>query len=152
MLHTEEVKSELESHLVHDIFFWLGRANAQNEAGTAAYRTVELDELPHGAAIQHRGIQISPSDAISALFPRLRILRGCVRSGFSHVNVDGKPQHTDVLIRLFKHPSPTAGRDAVVVHEVESTWQSLDESDVFTLTRTIRSSCGSVASVRPWRS
>ncbi|KAJ4309614.1 hypothetical protein N0V94_008846 [Neodidymelliopsis sp. IMI 364377] len=135
ILHSEEIKSsnDTQSHLVHDLFFWLGRSTSQDEAGTAAYKTVELDEFLHGAATQHRELQTSPSDAFSHLFPRLKILRGGVRSGFNHVETNDKPQHMDTLLRVFKHPSPTAGRDAILVHEVEPTWQSLDESDVFIL-------------------
>lgn len=132
ILFTEDVKGDTGSHLIHDIFFWLGRATTQDEAGTAAYKTVELDEFLHGAATQHRELQTSPSEAFSALFPRLKILRGGVRSGFNHVETNEEPQHTDTLLRVFKHPR-SSGRDAVLVHEVEPTWQSLDESDVFVL-------------------
>ncbi|KZM23157.1 hypothetical protein ST47_g5847 [Ascochyta rabiei] len=133
VLHSQQVKGDAEMHLIHDIFFWLGRATTQDEAGTAAYKTVELDEFLHGSATQHRELQTSPSDAFSALFPRLKILRGGVRSGFTHVETNDEPQRTDNLLRVFKHPSPTAGRDAILVHEVEPTWHSLDEEDVFIL-------------------
>ncbi|KAH7132295.1 hypothetical protein B0J11DRAFT_521356 [Dendryphion nanum] len=122
-------------NLIHDIFFWLGRHTTQDEAGTAAYKTVELDEFLHGKATQHREIQSAPSDAFVALFPRLKILRGGVSSGFTHVETEDQPQHIDTLLRIFKHPSPNAGRDAILVHEVEPTWQSLDEGDVFVLDR-----------------
>ena len=105
VLHTEEIKGDSGTQLIHDIFFWLGRATTQ----------------------------ASPSDAFTALFPRLKILRGGVRSGFNHVDVNEEVQHTDTLLRVFKHPGHTAGRDAVIVHEVEPTWQSLDEDDVFVL-------------------
>lgn len=133
VLNTEEVKGDTETHLIHDVFFWLGRATTQDEAGTAAYKTVELDEFLHGSATQHRELQTAASDAFSALFPRVKILRGGVRSGFTHVETNDEPQHTDTLLRVFKHPSPTVGRDVVLVHEVEPTWQSLDEGDVFVL-------------------
>lgn len=133
VLHTEEVKGDVETHLIHDIFFWLGRATTQDEAGTAAYKTVELDEFLYGSATQHRELQMCPSDTFSALFPRLKILRGGVRSGFYHVETNDEPQHTDTLLRVFKHPSATARRDVIQVHEVEPTWQSLDEGDVFIL-------------------
>ena len=126
-------EEENEDRLVHDIFFWLGSHTSQDEAGTAAYKTVELDEYLHGAATQHRELQVAPSDAFSALFPRLKILRGGVRSGFTHVEINEELEHTDTLLRIFKHPSAAAGRDSIFVHEVEPTWQSLDEDDVFVL-------------------
>ncbi|KAJ4301082.1 hypothetical protein N0V90_003172 [Kalmusia sp. IMI 367209] len=126
-------EEENKDRLVHDIFFWLGSHTSQDEAGTAAYKTVELDEYLHGAATQHRELQVAPSDAFSALFPRLKILRGGVRSGFTHVEINEESEHTDTLLRIFKHPSAAAGRDSILVHEVEPTWQSLDEDDVFVL-------------------
>lgn len=119
--------------LMHDIFFWLGNHTSQDEAGTAAYKTVELDEFLHGAATQHRELQSTPSDAFAALFPRMKILRGGVRSGFTHVETNEEPAHTDTLLRVFEHPSVGAGRDSILVHEVEPKWQSLDEDDVFVL-------------------
>ncbi|KAF1994733.1 gelsolin [Amniculicola lignicola CBS 123094] len=124
-----------EEVLVHDIYFWLGSHTTQDEAGTAAYKTVELDEFLHGAATQHRELQSSPSASFSRLFPRLKILRGGVRSGFTHVETNEEAPHIDTLLRIFKHPSPSAGRDAILVHEVEPTWKSLDEGDVFVLDR-----------------
>ncbi|KAK0713394.1 hypothetical protein B0T26DRAFT_832921 [Lasiosphaeria miniovina] len=130
--------------LVHDIFFWLGAHTTQDEAGTAAYKTVELDEFLHGAATQHRELQAAPSDEFVALFPRLTVRRGGVASGFHHVDaLSLKDKKGDgerlVLLRVFRHPpaAAVAGRggpgSAVVVHEVEPTWRSLDEGDVFIL-------------------
>lgn len=134
VLHSESIKAEgHEDKMVHDIFFWLGSHTTQDEAGTAAYKTVELDEFLHGAATQHRELQTAPSPAFAHLFPRLKILRGGVKSGFTHVDTNDHPAHVDTLLRVFKHPSAAAGRDAVLVHEVEPTWKSLDEEDVFVL-------------------
>jgi gelsolin len=134
VLHSEEVqRSNTDPEkLVHDIFFWLGSHTTQDEAGTAAYKTVELDEFLAGTATQHRELQSTPSPAFARLFPRLRILRGGAASGFTHVDADDTPQHTDTLLRVFKHPQ-AAARDAVVVHEVAPTWRSLDAADVFIL-------------------
>lgn len=117
--------------LGHDVFFWLGAHTSQDEAGVAAYKTVELDEFLHGKATQHREIQASPSDDFMELFPKLSIRSGGVKTGFRHVEEEGKAEIT-TLLRVFKHPGRTA-RDLVVVHEVEPTWQSLDEEDVFVL-------------------
>ena len=134
VLQSEKIKAEAhEDKLLHDIYFWLGRYTTQDEAGTAAYKTVELDEFLHGSATQHRELQTCPSDAFSHIFPRMKILRGGVRSGFTHVGSNEESAHHDTLLRVFKHSSSAAGRDAVLVHEVEPTWKSLDEEDVFIL-------------------
>lgn len=115
--------------LGHDVFFWLGAHTTQDEAGTAAYKTVELDEFLHGAATQHREVQTAPSDDFLALFPRISIRSGGVRSGFTHVEEKAK-EDILTLLRVFKSPS---GGPGVVVHEVEPTWRSLDDGDVFVL-------------------
>ncbi|KAI1090586.1 putative actin-binding protein Fragmin [Rostrohypoxylon terebratum] len=135
VLHSYKVGSkDGEQKLAHDIFFWLGSKTTQDEAGTAAYKTVELDEFLHGVATQHRELQKEPSDDFIALFSRIRILSGGVRSGFTHVETEEKPKDTLMLLRIFKHPSAKRA-DSVMVYEVEPTWQSLDENDVFVLER-----------------
>ncbi|TGJ79311.1 hypothetical protein E0Z10_g9453 [Xylaria hypoxylon] len=135
ILHSYKVGSkDGEEKLGHDIFFWLGSKSTQDEAGTAAYKTVELDEYLHGTATQHRELQTEPSDDFVALFSRIRILSGGVRSGFTHVETEQEPKETLMLLRVFKHPSAKRA-DSIMVYEVEPTWQSLDESDVFVLER-----------------
>ena len=123
--------SESEEKLFHDIFFWLGSETTQDEAGTAAYKTVELDEFLHGAATQHREVEREPSGEFLQLFPRLTILRGGVRSGFRHVEEEEEKEVIITLLRVFKASS--GGIDSTVVHEVEPKWQSLDDGDVFIL-------------------
>lgn len=131
VLHSYQLgKQGGEDHLGHDIFFWLGAHTSQDEAGVAAYKTVELDEFLHGKASQHREIQESPSDTFMELFPKMQIRSGGVRSGFRHVEDEPKEEIL-TLLRVFKHPG--SKRDSVVVHEVEPTWKSLDEDDVFVL-------------------
>ncbi|KAF5626455.1 Severin [Fusarium sp. NRRL 52700] len=117
--------------LVHDIFFWLGKRTSQDEAGTAAYKTVELDEFLKGSATQHRELQEAPSDDFLALFPRISIRSGGIESGFRHVEEEEEPEQMLTLLRVFKNPA--AGANGVVVHEVEPTWTSLDDTDVFIL-------------------
>jgi gelsolin len=127
VLYSYKVGKEGDEKLCHDIFFWLGSKTSQDEAGTAAYKTVELDEILRGAATQHREIQQAPSDQFLALFPTIKILSGGVRSGFMHVDKDAKPEEITTLLRIFKQGKTT------LVHEVEPVWQSLDEEDVFVL-------------------
>ncbi|KAI1175307.1 putative actin-binding protein Fragmin [Nemania sp. FL0916] len=139
ILHSYKIgRKDDETKLGHDIFFWLGSKTTQDEAGTAAYKTVELDEHLHGAATQHRELQKEPSDDFVALFSRIRILSGGVRSGFTHVEAGGEEEpkeKTLLLLRVFKHPSAKRAADSIMVCEVEPTWQSLDENDVFVLER-----------------
>ncbi|KAI5308656.1 hypothetical protein KEM55_005184, partial [Ascosphaera atra] len=74
-----------------------------------------------------------------ALFPRLVIRRGGVSSGFTHVETDAeaesaaKQRAVVTLLRIFKQPGAGRGASTVFVHEVEPTWKSLDDDDVFVL-------------------
>ncbi|KAL6852874.1 hypothetical protein ACO1O0_007422 [Amphichorda felina] len=120
--------------LGHDVFFWLGEHTTQDEAGTAAYKTVELDEFLRGAATQHREVQRAPSDEFLALFPRISVRAGGVRSGFRHVEERPAGEEITTLLRVFKNPGAGASSSSgVVVYEVEPSWQSLDDGDVFVL-------------------
>jgi len=69
-----------------NIFFWLGDHTTQDEAGTAAYKTVELDDRLGGAAPQSRETQGNESKAFVALFPNgVKTMEGGIDSGFHHV-------------------------------------------------------------------
>ena len=138
VLHSWSAKTDksdaASDHLSHEIFFWLGSKTAQDEAGVAAYKTVELDEFLGGAAAQHRELQQSPSDDFLALFQRVTIRRGGVASGFTHVeagetSAEREKEGIRMLLRVFR----PASQGTVLVYEVEPTWESLDEEDVFVL-------------------
>ncbi|KAM0550618.1 hypothetical protein ACHAPJ_008876 [Fusarium lateritium] len=132
ILFSEKISSnDGTEKLVHDIYFWLGQHTSQDEAGTAAYKTTELDEFLKGSATQHREIQEAPSDDFLALFPRISIRSGGTRTGFRHVEEEEEKQEILTLLRVFKNPA--AGANGVVVYEVEPTWKSLDDTDVFVL-------------------
>lgn len=137
VLHSYKIgETDGQEKLGHEIFFWLGAHTTQDEAGTAAYKTVELDEFLGGAATQHREVQQSPSDDFLALFPRLSIRSGGVRSGFRSVAAEQEEAGKEeilTLLRVFKNPAAGTGANGIVVHEVEPIWNNLDDTDVFVL-------------------
>ena len=132
VLHTVKASEQSEDpeKLFHDIFFWLGSETTQDEAGTAAYKTVELDEFLRGVAVQHREVEAEPSEDFLRLFPRLTILAGGISTGFRHVEEEEK-EDIITLLRVFKASS--GGVSSTVVHEVAPSWRSLDDTDVFIL-------------------
>lgn len=73
------------NRLAHDVHFWIGEESTQDEYGTAAYKTVECDDILGGAAVQHRAIQGSESRLFKSYFDDITYLKGGVNSGFKHV-------------------------------------------------------------------
>lgn len=96
---------------------------------------MELDEFLGGSATQHREVQEGPSEDFLALFPRLSIRSGGVRSGFNNVAAELEAEKKDILtlLRIFKNPAAGTGANGIVVYEVEPTWNNLDDTDVFVL-------------------
>lgn len=140
VLYSRKVgQNQNEQHLEHDIFFWLGKETSQDEAGTAAYKTVELDEYLSGKAIQHRELQDNPSSEFLSLFPRITILQGGVATGFQHVEEE-KPEETLILYQITKaipaqgSTTPSA-KTSTLVKQVQPTFASLVEDDCFLLDR-----------------
>eukprot|EP00760_Papus_ankaliazontas_P032262 PhM_4_TR5718/c0_g1_i1/m.42269/K05768/GSN; gelsolin len=115
--------------LLWDIFFWLGAYTTQDEAGTAAYKSVELDDVLGGSPVQHREVQGFESAAFLKCLPnsKLTVMNGGVDSGFRHVVADGpmKP-------RLYHVHGPSI--KTVCVEELEMVAvASLSEADAYIL-------------------
>jgi len=113
-----------EDKLLHNVHFWLGQYTTQDEAGTAAYKTVELDDYLAGLPVQYREVQGSESTAFLALFPKLVIQHGGVDSGFRHVEAE----HYRPRLLHIKGTIKTT-----VVREVPLTAHSLNSGDAFLL-------------------
>jgi len=107
-----------------DVHFWLGKDSTQDEMGTAAYKTVELDDYLGGGPVQHREVQGYESQLFQSYFPHgMRIMEGGVESGFNKV----KPKEYKPRLLQLK------GRKRVRLVEVPLEAKSVNSGDVFIL-------------------
>ncbi|KAF7042881.1 hypothetical protein CFC21_052367 [Triticum aestivum] len=107
-----------------DIHFWIGKDSSQDEAGTSAIKTVELDSMLGGRAVQHREPQGYESDKFLSYFkPCIIPMEGGFASGFR------KPEEDKFETRLYI----CKGKRAIRVKEVPFARSSLNHDDVFIL-------------------
>ncbi|XP_022245088.1 villin-1-like [Limulus polyphemus] len=106
------------------IHFWLGSQTSRDEAGVAAYKTVELDDFLGGSPVQHREVEGHESKQFLSYFRRgIRLLSGGVSSGLKHVDTSHQP-------RLFH----VKGKRRLVVRQINDiTWNNMNDGDVFIL-------------------
>lgn len=110
--------------LRHDIHYWLGKDTSQDEAGTAAVKTVELDAALGGRAVQYREVQGHETEKFLSYFkPCIIPQEGGVASGFKHAELE---EHKT---RLFV----CKGKHVVHVKEVPFARSSLNHDDIFIL-------------------
>lgn len=89
-------KEEESDKLLYDVHFWIGKESTQDEYGTAAYKTVELDTLLDDVPVQHREVQNYESPLFKSYFKNISYWKGGAATGFRHV----KPE--EYKPRLFK--------------------------------------------------
>ncbi|KAJ3346969.1 hypothetical protein HDU83_002523 [Entophlyctis luteolus] len=124
-------KKPNEDKLYHDIHFWLGLKTSQDEAGTAAYKTVELDDYLGTLPIQHREVQNDESALFKSYFKTFQVLEGGVDSGFHHVSAD---VHVSRLHKISLHSlAPPHHESGVTICEMPLAHTSLNSGDVFVL-------------------
>lgn len=110
--------------LRHDIHYWLGKDTTQDEAGTAAIKTVELDAALGGRAVQYREMQGHETEKFLSNFkPCIIPQEGGITSGFKHHEAE---EHNT---RLFV----CKGKHVVHVKEVPFARSSLNHDDIFIL-------------------
>jgi gelsolin len=126
LLNSYVANPENPNKLAHDIHFWIGSDSSQDEYGTAAYKTVELDDFINGSTgsdpVQHREIEGHESPEFLALFPKgISFMKGGVDTGFRHV------EPTSYKTRLLH----VKGKKNCTVREVELSAKSLNKGDIF---------------------
>uniref|UniRef100_A0A8C9YVN9 Villin like n=1 Tax=Sander lucioperca TaxID=283035 RepID=A0A8C9YVN9_SANLU len=108
-----------------DIHYWIGNSSSQDEQGAAAIYVTKLDEHLGGSPVQHREVQGNESPLFRSYFKNgLIYKKGGVASGFHHVD-------TNVynVLRLLR----VKGRKHVTATEVEVSWNSFNNGDIFLL-------------------
>jgi len=81
-----DTTKDRQGRLHRKIHFWLGAETSIDKRGIAAYKTVELGDLFHGAPSQHREVMGYESEAFQKLFPKaIMYLEGGTASAFKHV-------------------------------------------------------------------
>jgi len=114
-----------EDKILYNIHFWLGEHTSLDEAGTAAYKTVELDTYLDDLPVQYREVQGQESDKFLQLFlTNYQVLQGGIDSGFKHVE---KEQFQPRLLHIKGKMGKTIARP--VLHNTTS----LNMGDVFIL-------------------
>jgi len=123
ILHTYKPSPTSEA-LAWDVHFWIGKYSTQDEYGTAAYKTVELDHFLNDGPVQHREVQDYESKLFKSYFSQIYVMEGGCDSGFRKV----KPKEYKPRLLHF-----SGGRKLVEVREVPCRVKSLKSDDVFIL-------------------
>uniref|UniRef100_A0A915CLX7 Gelsolin-like domain-containing protein n=1 Tax=Ditylenchus dipsaci TaxID=166011 RepID=A0A915CLX7_9BILA len=109
-----------------DVHFWLGKDTTQDEMGTAAIKTVELDDSLGGLPVQYRELQDHESPLFLSYFKDgIKYLHGGNATGFNHVT-DPYDNFKPILFHC-------KGKRNVRCTQVKCVKESLNLGDVFIL-------------------
>ncbi|XP_020605066.1 gelsolin-like protein 1 [Orbicella faveolata] len=75
ILHTYK-KDPSSEELDYDVHFWIGKYSTQDEYGTAAYKTVELDTFLDDKPVQHREVMDYESERFRSYFKAISKMKG----------------------------------------------------------------------------
>lgn len=121
LLFTQKVGNSLS----YNIHYWIGSQSTQDEQGSAAIYTVQLDEFLGSSPVQYREVQDHESDTFKGYFKQGIIYKkGGVASGM---------RHTETNTYDVKRLLHVKGKKRVIAKEVEMSWKSFNLSDVFLL-------------------
>jgi len=125
---------ENKDNLLFNVHFWLGENTTQDEAGTAAIKTVELDDLLGDLPVQYREVQGHETKGFNGLFPNgMNLLDGGHDTGFNHV---AKEEYQPRLMHIKQVTTKTKkGRKKkkIQTRERPISLDSLNNNDVFIL-------------------
>uniref|UniRef100_A0A8C7ZJ44 Gelsolin n=1 Tax=Oryzias sinensis TaxID=183150 RepID=A0A8C7ZJ44_9TELE len=111
--------------LQYDLHFWLGDSCSQDESGSAAIFTVQMDDFLGGKPIQYREVQGHESKTFLGYFKSgIKYMQGGVASGFKHVVTNEVSVQRLLQIK---------GRRVVRATEVAVGWDSFNRDDCFIL-------------------
>lgn len=111
---------KVNNALRYNVHFWLGAKTTQDEAGTAAFKTVELDDLLGDLPIQYREVQGSESNLFLSYFKNgIKYLKGGVDGAFK------KGEKEKLEPKLFQ----LKGRSKVVLSQVDLNGSVLNQGD-----------------------
>ena len=117
---------KVEDQLKYDVHFWIGKDSTQDEYGTAAYKTVELDTYHDDKPIQHREVMGYESELFKKYFKSIQIMEGGADSGFKHVEPE---QYKPRLL----HIRSENAKSSTEVREVALKRGMINSDDVFIL-------------------
>lgn len=117
-------KKEGSDALEYNAHMWVGKETSIDEAGTAAYKIVELDDHFNGAATLIYEPQDYESEIFRSYFKIITIMAGGIESGFKKVPIEEYKPH---LIHV------TGNGSCVHGSEVPLHFKSLNGADVFIL-------------------
>ncbi|XP_072165326.1 gelsolin-like protein 1 [Diadema setosum] len=124
ILNTYKKPDSDSEELLYDVHFWIGKHSTQDEYGTAAYKTVELDHFLDDKPVQHREVMGHESELFKSYFDAITTMEGGAESGFRHVD----PKTYEPRLLHFK-----GDRRRVNLFERPLSRQSLNSGDVFIL-------------------
>ncbi|XP_020605062.1 gelsolin-like protein 1 [Orbicella faveolata] len=82
-------KDKESDELLYDVHFWIGKESTQDEYGTAAYKTVELDTFLNDKPVQHREVMNHESNLFKSYFKLIELMKGGAETGFRRVGPTG---------------------------------------------------------------
>ncbi|XP_020909161.1 gelsolin-like protein 2 [Exaiptasia diaphana] len=118
-------KNKETEAIEYDLFFWIGKDSTQDEYGTAAYKTVELDAYLDDKPVQYREVGRNESQKFLACFSNtFQHLKGGYDSGFNKVS------QTVFETKMYKIKGMKNNPNTFSLVEVDMKWSKIYSDSV----------------------